>query len=130
MKKLLLTSIAALLLATGAAHAETPLTEHQKAEVYRTVLDACTKRGIKDGKSTLPWVPIESVLDYCKCGAEGLAEIVSAEEYDLGIHPEKWPQFPNDSIAEKTQCVVFPKCKFFLNLRNSSQHHFERCWKG
>ena len=114
------------------AHAaeDTPLSESQKTEVYTATLDACIGRGIKDGKSTLPWVSIEAVGEYCKCGAQAIADLVTIKEYNAGIHPEKWPQFPSESIAEKTQCIVFPKCSPILNYHGPQRHQFERCWKG
>jgi|SRR5262249_7925331 len=136
MKKLFLTGVAALLLATGMAHVATAqsasLTERQKAEVYRMSLEACVRRGIKDGTPTTPFT-IEETWEYCRCGAETIADLVTIEEYNLGILPEKSPESAKnakESLLDKVACIAVEKCKKHLNLRDPSQYQFERCWKG
>ena len=131
MKKALLTSVAALFLATGMAQS-TPTTDREKAAVYRMSVETCV-RGITDGKMKsqdyhrAP-VTIEETWDYCRCVAETLAELVTSEEYNSGNKPI--PKSAGESLTEKISCIAVEKCKKHLNLPDPSQFQYERCWKG
>jgi len=121
---------AALFLATGTAHTATGqsvfLTERQKAEVYRMFLEACVRRGIKNGTPTTPFT-IEATWEYCRCGAKTIADLITSEEHPKSKEP--WESI-RESVREKVECIVVEKCKKHLNLPDPSQFQYGRCWKG
>jgi len=131
MTKLLLTSIAALFLATGTA-LSTPLTDREKQTVYRGVLEPCVRDWIKRAPSVPQYLPrpaftIEEIWDFCRCSAEMSADLMTSEEYAAR---SPLSESTKQSVREKTECIVIEKCKQHLNLPNASRYSFERCWKG
>jgi hypothetical protein len=70
---------------------------------------------------------IEEIWDYCRCSAETLAELITSEEYNSG---KTVPESAKESLEEKIACIAVEKCKKHLNLPDSSQFQYARCWKG
>jgi hypothetical protein len=142
MKKLLLTGIAALFLATGTAYTQTP-TRIDKSVIASLIAGVCTAkyRLGYDNKGIRYDPPFteEEISSYCGCVSSTIAELITEDEYALinslqeaerNRPPQPMPPKLLASLTEKIACVAVEKCKKHLNLAYPEKFQHEQCWKG